>query len=239
MTKMAKRIIFLCASISFLLGLFTQYVSVYYQVDLETLDAFNAIDIEQSEYNGILTYGSKKSKVGIVFYPGGKVEYTAYEPLMKSLANKGFFCVLLEMPYNLAVFDINAADGIQNMFPRIGKWYMMGHSLGGSMAGTYLTDNYRDYEGLILLASYVTNDLTHTNLNVISIYGSEDKVLNKDKYKKYKVNLPDSFEEMVIHGGNHAYFGVYGEQKGDGKATINNHQQIQQTAVILDKLILE
>lgn len=239
MTKMAKRIIFLCASISFLLGLFTQYVGVYYQVDLETLDAFNAIDIEQSEYNGILTYGSKKSKVGIVFYPGGKVEYTAYEPLMKSLANKGFFCVLLEMPYNLAVFDINAADGIQNMFPRIGKWYMMGHSLGGSMAGTYLTDNYRDYEGLILLASYVTNDLTHTNLNVISIYGSEDKVLNKDKYKKYKVNLPDSFEEMVIHGGNHAYFGVYGEQKGDGKATINNQQQIQQTAVILDKLILE
>ena len=169
MTKLAKRIIFLCASISFLLGLFTQYVGVYYHTDIELIDTYNAINVDSKMYDGMITYGSKKSKVGIVFYPGGKVEYTAYEPLMKKLAEKGFFCVLLEMPYNLAVFGINSADGIIDSFPGVGKWYMMGHSLGGSMAGTYLADNYRDYEGLILLASYVTNDLTHTNLNVISI----------------------------------------------------------------------
>ena len=89
------------------------------------------------------------------------------------------------------------------------------------------------------MASYVTNDLTHTDLDIISIYGSEDKVLNKDKYKKYKSNLPSSFEEMIIYGGNHAYFGVYGEQKGDGKATINNQQQISQTAAIIDKMIFD
>ena len=239
MTKLAKRIIFLCASISFLLGLFTQYVGVYYHTDIELIDTYNAINVDSKMYDGMITYGSKKSKVGIVFYPGGKVEYTAYEPLMKKLAEKGFFCVLLEMPYNLAVFGINSADGIIDSFPGVGKWYMMGHSLGGSMAGTYLADNYRDFEGLILLASYVTNDLTHTNLNVISIYGSEDKVLNKNKYEKYKSYLPNNFEEMIIHGGNHAYFGVYGDQKGDGKSFISNEQQIKQTAVILDKLILE
>ena len=239
MKKMAKRIIFLCASIAFLLGLFTQYVGVYYHIDPELMDVYKAIDVDSDQYEGMITYGNKKSKVGIVFYPGGKVEYTAYEPLMKSLADRGFFCVLMKMPYNLAVFGINAADGVQDFFPKVGKWYMMGHSLGGSMAGTYLADNYRDYEGLILLASYVTNDLTHTDLDVISIYGSEDKVLNKDKYKKYKSNLPSSFEEMIIYGGNHAYFGVYGEQKGDGKATINNQQQISQTAAIIDKMIFD
>ena len=77
MTKMAKRIIVLCASISFLLGLFTQYVNVYYHIDLETLDMFNAIQVDSNVYDDMITYGNMKSKVGIVFYPGGKVEYTA------------------------------------------------------------------------------------------------------------------------------------------------------------------
>lgn len=239
MTKRARRWIILCASISFLMGLFTQYVNVYYHTDIDVLDTYNAISVDRDIQEGMITYGNKKSKIGIIFYPGGKVEYTAYEPLMKKLADKGFFCVLLEMPYNLAVFGIDSADGVQEMYPKVSKWYMMGHSLGGSMAGTYLVDNYRDYDGLILLASYVSDSLVHTDLDIISIYGSEDKVLNKYKYEKYKVNLPSNVEEMIINGGNHAYFGVYGEQKGDGKAKITNEQQINQTVMILDKLLLD
>ena len=54
-----------------------------------------------------------------------------------------------------------------------------------------------------------------------------------------KSNLGLDYIEYIIDGGNHAYFGNYGEQKGDGKATINNQQQIKQTAVILDKFILD
>ncbi len=239
MTKRARRFIILCASFSFLLGIFFQYVSVYYKTDLKVLDTYKLLEVDQDYRDGMITYGDKRSKVGIIFYPGGKVEYTAYEPLMKSLADKGFFCVLLEMPYNLAVFGIDSADGIQEKYPKIDKWYMMGHSLGGSMAGTYLVDNYKDYDGLILLASYVTDSLLHTDLDVISIYGSEDKVLNKAKYDKYKKNLPDNLDEMLIEGGNHAYFGVYGEQKGDGVAKISNEQQIKRTAIILDKLLLD
>lgn len=112
MTKRARRCIILCASISFLMGLFFQYVNVYYQADIDVLDTYKAIEVDKNISEGMITYGNKKSKVGIIFYPGGKVEYTAYEPLMKSLADKGFFCVLLEMPYNLAVFGIDSADGI-------------------------------------------------------------------------------------------------------------------------------
>lgn len=238
MTKWTKRTIFLFASISFLTGLFFQYVSVYYRMDVDIIDTYKAIDVEENIYDGMITYGEKDSKIGIVFYPGEKVEYTAYEPLMRSLAGKGFFCVLLEMPYNLAVFGIGSANGITEKYPAVDKWYMMGHSLGGAMAGTYLADNYRKYDGLILLASYVTNDLTHTDLDVISIYGTEDKVLNMDKYNKYKVNLPDGYQEMIIDGGNHAYYGVYGEQKGDGQAKISNEQQIKQTVDILRILLV-
>ncbi len=237
MTKLAKRMIILGASIAFLCGLFTKYVSIYYRTDLEVLDSYNSIMIDKNDYDGMITYGNKKSKKGIIFYPGGKVEYTAYEPLMKSLADKGFFCVLVRMPYNLAVLNIDAANGIQEQYPSIKSWYMMGHSLGGSMAGTYLVNNYRDFDGLILLASYVSDDLKHTDLDVISIYGTEDGVLDRNKYEKYKVNLPDDYDEMIIQGGNHAYFGVYGEQKGDGKALISNEEQIRRTVSVITHLI--
>jgi hypothetical protein len=232
-SKIYRRTIFLCCSIAFLLGILTQYVEEYYRVDLSAMSIYNSIKIESKEFDGMSIYGDPDSRFGIIFYPGAKVEYKAYEPLMKKLASKGFFCVSIEMPYNIPFFGIDAADGIQNKYPLVDKWYMMGHSLGGSMAGTYLADNYRKYDGLILLASYVTNDLTHTDLDVISIYGTEDKVLNMDKYNKYKVNLPDGYQEMIIDGGNHAYYGVYGEQKGDGQAKISNEQQIKQTVDIL------
>ncbi|MBQ3601265.1 MAG: alpha/beta hydrolase, partial [Lachnospiraceae bacterium] len=112
-----------------------------------------------------------------MFYPGGKVEYTAYLPLMNSLAEEGILCVLLKMPFNLAVLDMNAADGIQEQFPEIENWYIGGHSLGGAMAASYLETHANDYQGLILLGSYSTADLSTTELEVLSIYGSEDTVL--------------------------------------------------------------
>ena len=84
--------------------------------------------------NGNIVCKSENATKGLIFYPGGKVEYTAYLPLMESLAQKGILCVLVKMPFNLAVFDVNAADGIREMFPEITDWYIGGHSLGGSMA---------------------------------------------------------------------------------------------------------
>lgn len=239
MSKFYRRTITLLCSISFLLGLFFQYVDNYYQYDMADLDAFNSLDIDVIEKDGMLVYGETDSKVGIIFYPGAKVEYTAYEPLMKQLASKGIFSVLVQMPYNLPIFGISSADGIQEKYPNIDKWYMMGHSLGGAMAGTYLVEHYRDYEGLILLASYVSDDLSHTDLDILSIYGDQDKILNMKNYEKYKANYPDGFEEMIIHGGNHSYFGVYGFQKGDGNASITNYQQIQQTADVIKIMIME
>jgi N-succinyl-L-ornithine transcarbamylase len=101
------------------------------------------------------------------------------------------------MPCNLAVLDVNAAFGIQERFPDVKHWYIGGHSLGGSMAASYLASHASDFEGLILLAAYSTADLSNTSLSILSIYGSEDGVMNRKKYEKYKTNLSD-YEEMVI-----------------------------------------
>lgn len=215
------------------------YVNDYYHADMEAISVFKSDDLVSKEIidDNIIVYSVDDSTTGFIFYPGGKVEYTSYEPLMISLAEKGITCVLIEMPFNLAVFNINAADGIQEQFPEINNWYIGGHSLGGSMSAVYLKDNITSFNGLILLASYSTADLSDTGLDVISIYGSEDNILNMDKYDKNKNNLPKSFTESIIDGGCHAYFGMYGAQDGDGTPTISNKEQILKTTEHISNFI--
>ena len=181
--------------------------------------------------DGTMLDGSGPDDAGLIFYPGGKVEYTAYAPLMEAFAERGVLCILVEMPGNQAVLDVNAADGYQEEFPEIEHWYVGGHSLGGSMAASYAAKHAGDLDGLLLLAAYSTADLNGTGLDVLSVYGSEDGVLNMSKYDEYRQNLPeDTTTEMVIEGGNHAGFGDYGAQEGDGEAAVNGEKQREETA---------
>lgn len=215
-------------TLAILVGAFAMYVGNYYSAELDDIGVFesmNNVDFT-TEDDGTMVFGNKDADVGLIFYPGGKVEYTAYQPLMAALAERGITCVLLKMPFNLAVFDVNAAKGIREKYPDIDVWYIGGHSLGGSMAASYLKKHADNYEGLILLGSYSATDISNTSLKVISAYGSEDKILNKEKYDKNKKNLPDDFYEYEIVGGCHSYFGMYGLQDGDGVPTIENDEQI-------------
>ena len=217
-------------ALAIIIGACSIYLSNYYSADNEAIGAFLPQGTTWTEDpDGRIVFEPKGATKGFIFYPGGKVEYTAYIPLMKACAEEGILCVLVEMPFNLAVLDINAADGIQKEYPEIEEWYIGGHSLGGSMAASYLAYHFEDYEGLILLGSYSTADISDTDINVLSVFGSEDKVMNRDKYEDNKSNLPSDFTEFVIDGGCHAYFGMYGPQDGDGTATITNEEQISLT----------
>lgn len=224
-----------------LVGAFAIYVGDYYHADMEAIQAFT--ENGEIQYKTIdderIVFEAEGATKGLIFYPGGKVEYTAYIPLMYACAEQGVLCVLVEMPFNLAVLDINAADGIQEQYPEIEDWYIGGHSLGGSMAASYLADNADDYAGLILLGAYSTADLSGFGLDVLSIYGSEDKVMNRETYDESKANLPADYIEVVIEGGCHAYFGVYGAQDGDGVPTISNTEQIYITAEAITDMINE
>ena len=238
--KVLKRLIAIIIVFALLFGACGFYVNDYYRADM---DAMVGVVQSKERYesqtleDGTDIFKPENAKVGFIFYPGGKVEYTSYIPLMDALARKGVMCVLLKMPFNLAVLDVDGAEGIQEMYPEIENWYIGGHSLGGSMAASYLSENTSEYEGLILLGSYSTADLSKEDIKVLSVFGSEDKVMNKEKYDEYKINLPKDFSEEIIGGGCHAYFGMYGEQEGDGTPTITNVEQIQKTAEIINIFI--
>ena len=204
------------------------YVSDYYRAEETIGILLPSVTMEVSDDR--MVFVPEKAEQGLIFYPGGKVEFTAYAPLMAKLAQQNILCVLLKMPLNLAVLDMDAAAGIPEAYPQVEHWYLAGHSLGGSMAASFAGKNWDPYEGLILLAAYSTDDLTETGLKVCSLYGDRDGVLNLEKYQQYRANLPEDTMELVLEGGNHAGFGSYGPQEGDGTSTLEPGVQLQWTA---------
>lgn len=217
----------------------TFYVRDYYHADPSAAAVLSEDipGITVSAEKGRIVFRPDKADAGLIFYPGGKVEYTAYTPLMKALAERGFLCVLLEMPLNLAFLNVNAAETVFPDFPEIGNWYLAGHSLGGVAAASYAEKHADRLDGVILLGAYSTANLKENRLKVLSIYGSEDKILNKNEYEKNRKNLPDDLTEVIIPGGCHAYFGAYGEQKGDGSPGIGREEQILITAREIEDFI--
>ena len=208
------------------------YAADYYHMDETAAAAMTNIDTSDN----MAVFGPDDAEIGFIFYPGGKVEYPAYAPLMRALAEQDILCVIPKMPLNLAVLDMDAADKILRLYPEIDTWYIGGHSLGGSMAASYAAEA-DEFTGLILLASYSTADLTETDLDVLSIYGTEDGVLNMEKYEEYRSNLPDNTLEHIIDGGNHAQFGSYGAQDGDGIAQVSSEEQLKLTVEAIMNLL--
>ena len=212
------------------------YLGDYYRADAEAGSWPDGLRVEERRLdNGDLVFGTGDEAAGFIFYPGGKVEHAAYAPLMRELAAEGVFCVICEMPFRLAVLEPDAADGLQEQYPEVGRWYLGGQSLGGAMAASYLADHAEDYDGLVLLGAYSTADLSRSGVKVLSVFGSEDKVLNREAYERNRSRLPAALRELVIEGGCHAGFGMYGPQSGDGTPTISTAEQIRQTtAAILE-----
>lgn len=215
------------------------YLSDFYRADEQAVaamaDQSGAVCTEQS---GNVTWFLPEVPIaGLIFYPGGKVEAAAYAPLLRECAERGILCALVQMPANLAVLDVNAADGLQQKYPELTDWYMAGHSLGGAMAAGYVADHAGDYAGLILLAAYSTEDLTETSLRVLTVCGTEDGVLDRNAYEENRSNLPADTVELLLQGGDHAQFGCYGTQEGDGTPTLSGEAQIRQTAEAITEFI--
>lgn len=211
------------------------YVNDYSHADASVnayLNGTENVSVEKVE-NGLFLDGPGNDSA-LIFYPGAKIEYISYLPLFMDLANDGVDCFLVEMPGNLAFLGGNSADSIiGNGNYSYDGWYLSGHSLGGVAVSSYAINHKDKISGLILLASYPVDDLG--NISVLSIYGSNDKTLNKETYDKSKVLMDYNLTEYVIDGGNHAQFGSYGNQSGDGIATISPENQRDQT----EKAILD
>ncbi|MCR5846432.1 MAG: alpha/beta hydrolase [bacterium] len=235
--KRSKRVLIAIGALIVVLAVgFFAYVSDYYHADDEALaavaDEDGAADgvTVQTLPDGEIAFVPERTIAGLIFYPGGKVQPEAYAPLLTMCAREGILCVLVKPPFNLAIFDTDAADGIAAQFPEVDAWLIGGHSLGGVSASMYLADHAEDFAGIVFLAAYPDDDLSGTSLEALSIVGSNDGVLDLQKYAEAEANMPPHAQELVIDGGNHANFGNYGAQSKDGEAGISREDQQAQAA---------
>ena len=214
-------------------------LSKYNKADKSSIEEYvKEQNVQRIQFkDNILLFSGSENKSALVFYPGGNIEYNAYEPLMAACAKRGIMSILVKMPLNKAIFNLNIAKKIKQYFPEIKTWFIGGHSLGGMSAAIHAAKYPDEYAGLIILASYSPKDLTKTNLKVLSIYGTKDMIMNRISYNKYKKNLPKDFTEYIIEDGIHRYFGMYGFPKNQPLIKISNVEQIELTADKIEEFV--
>lgn len=197
---------------------------------------------EERDIIGIIPQSGAGSATGLVFYPGGLVDPHAYVELLSrfALSGAGHRVIIVKMPSNLAVLASKSARKILR-FQEGSSWVIAGHSLGGAMACSLVAAETELFEGMVLMAAYPpsSTDLSNWQGEVLSISATQDRVVDNGKYEAGKDLLPPATGYVVIEGGNHAGFGSYGEQKGDGEAQISRDAQHIQVVEYLQQFYEE
>ena len=187
--KAVRRIIFTVLIVAAVIVGFNTYTADYYHAkdyELQTT--------EVSETDAYIAYGDPQSETGLIFYPGAKGGRDGVRTGYGWSLRSGNLCVTVKMPAHLAILKPNAADEVRQEFGEVKRWYLAGHSLGGAMAGSYAAKHESELAGLIFLAAYPTRKLQ--TLPVLSLYGSEDGVLNMEKYQEAIGLAADCRESM-------------------------------------------
>lgn len=239
MTILRRLVLTFIILLLILFGALLAYLSIYYHATKEAFTALKSdeqVQISQTDYGWF--FDGPSDTDALIFYPGAKVEETAYAPLLHQLADKGLDVCLIKMPMRIALLGKNQASDVMQQYT-YENWYLGGHSLGGAAAAFYLAgakasdadlpaEKKQNVRGIIFLASYSTKPLDE-HLRALTVYGTEDRILNMQKLKDGRKNLPSDTTTYVIEGGNHAQFGNYGFQKGDGNAAVTPRAQQEET----------
>jgi pimeloyl-ACP methyl ester carboxylesterase len=172
------------------------------------------------------------SATGLILYPGGRVDPRAYAPHAQAIAANGFSVIVVPMPLNFAFLGVNRASQVIDAFPEVTRWALGGHSLGGAMAADYVKNHPQKMDGLVLWAAYPAQntDLSPLEIQEMSIFGANDGLATPEEVLSARPRLPVGTQFVEIPGGNHAGFGWYGQQRGDGVLEIP--QSAQQSQIV-------
>ena len=215
--------------LAILAGAFFWYVSDYYQAEDVALAVMAQDSTIMVQDNLTILSPSYPTDTAMIFYPGAKVEAEAYLPLLDQIRQTGVTCILVHMPFHMAIFDANAAEEVIDQFPEYQHWYMAGHSMGGAMASQFASEHPGLVDGLILMGAYIYGD--YPDEDTLTIYGSLNQSVED--------NIDYTENIVEIEGGNHAQFGNYGPQKGDLPATITAEEQQRQTVEAIEAFLAQ
>ena len=206
-------------------------------VALSALESTDRVTVTQQDW--ITFTPDEEVQTGLIFYPGGLVEPTAYAPILHQIAEEGVLVIIVPMPLNLAIFNTGAANSVINSYPDISTWILTGHSLGGAAAAIFAENNPTKIDLIAFWDSYPPNsaDLSDNSISAISIYGTTNNFPNTENFDEQKHLLPEGSIFVPIEGANHAQFGDYGPQKGDVVASMSLAEQHERVAEIMLEFI--
>jgi pimeloyl-ACP methyl ester carboxylesterase len=207
---------------------------------LQALASDSSVTVVDTPTQVALIPSADVGATGFLFQPGAKVDARAYVSALRPLALAGHVVVIAKQPLGIAFLATNAIDSARSEFPNVTKWVVGGHSLGGTVAALQATGaqvqssdsgsaSVAPIVGLVLFASYPAADMSNSNMPVLSLSGEKDGLSTPGAIAASRPNLPSSTTFIEIPGANHASFGDYGMQFGDGVATAslaNSHAAI-------------
>lgn len=179
---------------------------------------------------------------GFIIYPGGAVDPRGYAPTARAIAAEGYLVAIVSMPMDLAILGYKRGSSVVGDFPDIEYWAIGGHSLGGTGASAYARQKSlkTPMDGVVFWASYPSGPFLLSNriMQVTSIYGTNDGLSTVKTVEGSAVHLPPDTQWHKIEGGNHTYFGWYGDgeslQSGDKPADMSREEQQE---IIIDHTV--
>jgi hypothetical protein len=201
---------------------------------LEKVQNDNLISIIENDVEYIIQVKDTNPTTNFIFVSGGLVEEKAYIHNLAEMAKINNIRIYVPKVFlKLAIFDQGVVDRVVNLH-KLSSYFVGGHSLGGVVA-CYHTKKHPDTtKGLFLMGSICDEDIKSYKGQVLSLIGTEDKLMSGNSRTEKNKNLPSQSIIEVIEGANHAQFGNYGKQRGDGDALENDYDSL--TKILLESI---
>lgn len=189
------------------------------KTEINYVEEDNIISISPKEFN---------PNKGIVLIADQSVEAKAYIPISIDLAKKGYLVKVV--PSNKIDKVISIIDG-----SKLTRWALGGHGQGGVAAST-IAKGSEKIKGMFFLASYPQGEvnLKESGLKIVSLHGSLDDVVGKNKIEESKQSLPDNTLYVNIENGNYSYFANYGPDDTRENVLTREDQQVQAVVQIVN-----
>lgn len=218
---------------------FLTYFHIVFMADRDaTLEVFrdDRVTLEVISGSLVLSPTGEATTAGVLYVPGARVDPYSYLHPLVDVAASGVTVVIMDPLFNMALLDQRNLDELVAAAPSIETWTLAGHSLGGVRA-CMLADDPR-VTGLVLFASYCANDISHLGIPVLQVLASDDGLIDISAVNEARGLLPASATATTIEGANHASFGTYGDQPGDGLATLSRQQVRESVTELMMPLVV-
>jgi dienelactone hydrolase len=178
---------------------------------LSALESTDTLSIKEDGNFLIMRPTGMTPTTGVIVYPGANCDVRGYAPVTRAMAEAGYLVISVSMPFDFSIFAPNRADAVQAAFPEIDNWVIVGHSMGGAMAGQYAFDNQDKLAGLIFWDSYPPeySDLSDATLPVVSIHRATLEGKGPEKFQAQEYLFPPDTMWVPVPGGNHMQFGSF------------------------------